>query len=336
MEWLRDTWSPVAQSAEIGSRPLARTLFGQPMVLFRDAAGAPVALGDTCPHKSAPLSLGEVIGGRIQCPYHGLEFDRSGTCVRVPGQARIPPALQVPSWPCAEALGLVWAWAGDPASIGGTAPPGLQNYGAEGWTAFAGTPQIFPAAIGRVLDNLADPAHTSFAHRKTIGGADAAEIPLQVTEDAHCITVFRWIERSQPVPVMRRYGRFDGPVDRWQSYELRLPNVSVVDFGAIPAGAPRDEPTRDRYYRTYSFAALTPRDAGSTHYFWLVLRNFAPGDAAVSTEMEAAYIATFAEDQALLEQIEAVRGVPTPPPEVPLAIDAGTIRLRRALARRME
>jgi vanillate O-demethylase monooxygenase subunit len=333
MEWIRDAWYAVARADEITTTPLARTLFGAAMVLFHDSAGAAVLLRDVCPHKSAPLSLGEVTGDRIQCPYHGLQFDRGGKCVHIPGQEQIPAALRVPSWPCAESLGLIWAWPGDPARIT-TAPPGLARHGTPGWTCLVGTPLIFPAAIERVLDNLVDPAHTSFVHRRTIGGSDAADIPLQVSESADQIIVHRWIEGADPVPVMQRYAQFEGKVDRWQVYELHLPNLSVVDFGAVPAGASRDEASRDRYYRTYSLAALTPRDAHSTHYFWLVLRNFADGDAAVSAEMEAAYLSTFAEDMELLDRIEKVRGCSDAPPETLLGIDGGTVRLRRALAAR--
>ncbi len=334
MNWIRDAWYAVARADEISAKPLARTLFGAPMVLFRDSAGAAVVLSEVCPHKSAPLSLGEVIGDHIQCPYHGLMFERSGACVHVPGQQQIPASLRVASWPCAESLGLVWAWPGEPARITG-APPGHARHGAAGWTCLHGTPLIFPAAIERVLDNLVDPAHTSFVHRRTIGGSDAADVPLLVSENAEQIVVQRWIDGSEPVPVMRRHGGFEAKVDRWQVYALHLPNLSVVDFGAVPAGTARDEASRDRHYRTHSFAALTPRDAHSTHYFWLVLRNFAPGDAAVSAEMEAAYLATFAEDMELLERIEKIRGVGEAPPETLLAIDGGTVRLRRALAARL-
>jgi len=334
MQMIRNAWSAVARSDELGERPLGRTLFGEAMVLFRTADGTPVALGAVCPHKSAPLDLGAITNNRIACPYHGLEFDPAGRCVHIPGQEHIPASLRVASWPCIEALGLVWAWPGDPARIGATRPPELAQFGAPGWTYFHGQTSLFPAAIDRVLDNLADPAHTSFVHARTIGGADAAGIPLDVSETPDSITISRWIENSRPVPVMATYGNFSGTVDRWQVYHLRLPNISVVDFGAIPTAAPRDEATRDRYYRTYSFAALTPADAHSTHYFWLVLRNFADGNVEVSAQMQEAYLATFAEDIELLARIEAVRGREHAPAENLLGIDGGTIRLRRALAAR--
>ena len=330
MTLIRNAWYVAATSEELGPAPLGRRLLGTPYVLFRDTDGNPAALHDVCPHKSAPLSLGEVTAGRLACPYHGLEFDTAGRCRRIPGQAQIPAALRVATLPCIERHGWIWVWPGapdraDPAAI--FAPPHL---GDPGWTRFHGPRLTFPSALGPILDNLVDPAHTSFVHRRTIGGADAAEIPLTVTEENGTITVGRWVENSEPVPVIARYGGFQGRIDRWQIYHLHLPNISVVDMGAIPAGGPRDAASRDARYRTYSVAALTPETDTTTHYFWMVIRCFATDDSKVSDDMRAAYVATFEEDIVLLDALNrAQRDGAT---ETLLAIDAATIRLRRALA----
>ena len=50
-------------------------MLGQPVVLFRQADGTPVAVEDRCIHRRAPLSIGNVVGDDIQCAYHGLVFD---------------------------------------------------------------------------------------------------------------------------------------------------------------------------------------------------------------------------------------------------------------------
>jgi chlorophyllide a oxygenase len=41
-------------------------LFGQPWVLFRDAAGAPACVADACAHRACPLSLVRVTGAPRQ------------------------------------------------------------------------------------------------------------------------------------------------------------------------------------------------------------------------------------------------------------------------------
>ena len=92
-EALRHVWHPVATVGELDQGPVARTLCGTPIVLFRAGDGRPVALPDRCSHRNAPLSLGAVVDGCIECPYHGWRYDGSGRCVEIPsiGLAATPP-----------------------------------------------------------------------------------------------------------------------------------------------------------------------------------------------------------------------------------------------------
>lgn len=334
MQWIKNRWHAAAWSSELRDKPLARRFFGENMVLYRQADGTPAMLLDRCPHKGAPLSLGELKNGLLSCPYHGLTFDCSGRCVHIPSQSSIPPSAQVRAFPCVERHGLAWFWPGDPALAQDTPLFDFPNIGAPGWHRIEGPYTLFPASLEDILDNLVDPAHTSFVHRKTIGGTDAGEVPITVEEGEGAVTAGRWIEDSEPVPVMRRYGRFDGRVDRWQYYHLYLPNISLVDMGAVDAGGPRDEAARNRQYRTLSYAALTPQAEDSTHYFWFVLRCFALGDAQVDAEMRQAYADTFDEDRALLGAIRANGGMQGG--SLRLAIDNASIRARRAYARLAE
>src|SRR5262245_19283114 len=78
---LANYWYFACQSRELGKRPLARTVLGVPLVIFRGEGGKPAALLDRCPHRNAPLSIGRVIGGgRLECAYHGWQFDGAGAC----------------------------------------------------------------------------------------------------------------------------------------------------------------------------------------------------------------------------------------------------------------
>src|SRR2546426_8057784 len=81
-----DWWYPACRGSDLRRRPLAITLLGTPVVLWRDAAGTPRALVDRCPHRNAPLSLGRLQGdGSLECGYHGWRFSGDGHCVAVPG-----------------------------------------------------------------------------------------------------------------------------------------------------------------------------------------------------------------------------------------------------------
>jgi nitrite reductase/ring-hydroxylating ferredoxin subunit/uncharacterized membrane protein len=67
---------------------------GQPVVLVRDEAGTH-ALGARCSHLGGPLGEGALVGGCIECPWHGSRFDVRDGCVRR-GPATAPqPVLDV-------------------------------------------------------------------------------------------------------------------------------------------------------------------------------------------------------------------------------------------------
>jgi len=69
--FIRNAWYIAAWADELKEKPLARRICDDPIVLFRDQSGRPAALVDRCCHRSAPLSLGEVVAEGIQCGYHG-------------------------------------------------------------------------------------------------------------------------------------------------------------------------------------------------------------------------------------------------------------------------
>ena len=83
-----------ASDSEIGRKPFGRLILNEPIVFFRTEDGAPVALEDRCAHRHLPLSMGKLVGDRLQCHYHGLQYDTAGRCVRIPGQDQIPPTAK--------------------------------------------------------------------------------------------------------------------------------------------------------------------------------------------------------------------------------------------------
>src|SRR5271169_6586092 len=88
--FVRNAWYVAARSAEVQQCLMPLKLLGERVVLFRTPDGAVVALEDACPHRKLPLSMGRLLGDRVECGYHGLTFDRTGTCTRVPGAEKVP------------------------------------------------------------------------------------------------------------------------------------------------------------------------------------------------------------------------------------------------------
>jgi vanillate O-demethylase monooxygenase subunit len=259
--------------------------------------------------------------------------------VRVPGQSVIPKGAHVRRYPAVEHLGMVWVWTGDPARadrglLFDRLPQWQEAQRANGkWAWFPGPLTYVKANYQLLAENLVDPQHVAFAHKRTLGSPAMVDIPIETQQIGDTLLVTRWTPDAPASPILQRYGRWPGNVDRWQYYWLYPPAIAVVDFGAGPPGMPRTEEGRDANVRVYSAHFMTPETEGSTHYFWFILRNFGLGDAAVNEDMRDQVIMTFNEDKAILEAIQLSEQAPFVTERVKIAIDAGAARLRRVVER---
>ncbi len=339
MAFLRNTWYVAAWSAEVGSQCLARTILGEPVVLYRTSAGQPVALLDRCPHRLLPLSKGTLHNDTIECGYHGLTFDSTGKCIRAPGQDRIPPGASVRAYPAAEHMGMVWIWPGDPAladrsMLFDKLPQWAAARGPHPkWALLEGPLTYVKSNYLLLSENLVDPAHVVYVHKRSLGSPAMADIPIEASQQGDTLLVTRWTPNAPASPILQRYGKWPGNVDRWQYYWMYPPHIAVVDFGAGPPCMDRGEAGRDAAIRLYSAHFMTPETETTTHYFWFVLRNFAVEDAAVSADLAEQVTMTFMEDKAILEAIQAAEAEPFVTSRVKLAVDAGSVRLRRTVDR---
>ena len=162
-------WYPMLRSRELRQRPVGRMRFGERLVFWRAADGAPVVMPDRCPHRGAALSLGRLRDGDIACPFHGFCFDRNGTCTRTPpeGDRPVPDDLRLQSMPATERHGYIWVWRGaadDPAREG---PPPTHDGLAE--RSYGESVSIWHAHYTRCIENVCDFSHLPFVHRTTIG-----------------------------------------------------------------------------------------------------------------------------------------------------------------------
>src|SRR5581483_1805650 len=100
-----DHWHPVLSAQKLRRRPTAVRLHGTNLVLFRTSSGPIGALEDCCPHRRMKLSLGRVLGDRLECPYHGWTFGCRGD-----GRSPSTPRLRASAhcFDAREHLGIVW------------------------------------------------------------------------------------------------------------------------------------------------------------------------------------------------------------------------------------
>lgn len=173
---LARAWHPIARSAEVTDEPSKAWLLGVAYVLVR-IAGELVVLEDRCPHRLAPLSAGRVVDGRLECAYHGWQFDSSGRCALVPSlgpDSRIPPKARcgVP-YAVVEHYGLVFVAPEQPV----VDLPEIPAFEDPDRVRVDLTPFEGPFGAGMLIDNQLDIAHFAYLHRGTFGTEQAAVTP---------------------------------------------------------------------------------------------------------------------------------------------------------------
>lgn len=159
---LENHWYIACTSRQLRGRPLARTLFGRRLALFRDASGEPAALEDCCPHRNAPLSAGRVEQGRLNCPYHGWSFNPRGELEAIPYRPGPPPDCRVKHYPCVEQDGYVWVCPSEHQPE--KEPTSFPHLDRPGWTSFR-METLFEATVEACLENFLDCPHATHVHR---------------------------------------------------------------------------------------------------------------------------------------------------------------------------
>jgi vanillate O-demethylase monooxygenase subunit len=329
--FIQNCWYVAAWSHEVSNQAaLARTIIGQPVVLYRDLDDRAVALIDRCCHRGAPLSLGRIEGDNIRCLYHGLGFDGSGRCVDIPSQQRIPDKARVRAFPVVEAHRWIWIWMGDPDRADPSLIPATPHLDAADWRC---KPDYIHYDTNYLLiaDNLLDFSHLPFLHAGSLGGSpDYAAVLPQVERLEQGVRLTKWVMNTEPPAYSAKYGATDenGKVDRWMFYDFLAPGVLLMDSGMRPAGGngPDDDRTGSIQFRGYQ--ALTPETEGSTHYFFAHCHDFGIDDPSVTQTIHNGILQAFAEDK---EMISAqARNLELDPAfrMMPLAVDAGLQQFR--------
>lgn len=327
-QYVLNTWYPIAWSRDIGRKLEARRVVEQNVVLYRKEDGTTVAMEDACPHRLLPLSMGKLRGDAVECGYHGMTYDCSGKCVRIPGQEMIPPSALVKTYPTHENMGLVWIWMGDPALARKEDVFDLPQYHDPDWSVAEGDALCINANYLSLADNLCDPAHVSFVHLSTLGNAASENIPVHHEEQSGKMLTWRWIIDSPPIPLFAKFGNFKGNVDRWHYYHYHAPSIAIIDFGSADTGTGAPEGRRDNCMQIYACHFMTPVDSETSIDHWLHVKNF-QASPEVNNALSAEFRIAFAEDKAILEAIQANEKTFAERKTIKIAIDAAPRRMRK-------
>ena len=225
---LANEWYAACRTTDLGRLPIARTILGEPLVLFRGEGGRPVALLDRCAHRNLPLSRGRVVEGRLVCAYHGWRYDGDGVCRLVPGLGAADDdgkGRRVPSRPVREQQGFVWVFAGGgPPDVEPFRFPHLDD---PRYTTVTAAVSV-EATLLSTLENQLDVPHTAVLHRGLFRGGTRHEITAIVRRFADRVEA-EFVGEPRPGGLAGRLLAPEGGtvahVDRFI-----LPSISQVEY----------------------------------------------------------------------------------------------------------
>lgn len=104
-------WFTLCASSELKKGQVKSiAAFGQELAVFRGEDGKVGVLDIYCPHLSANLADGKVVGNNLVCPFHAWEFNATGKCQHIPYSENVPKHAKTKAWKVQECWGLVLVW----------------------------------------------------------------------------------------------------------------------------------------------------------------------------------------------------------------------------------
>ena len=328
-----DQWYVAGFSWEFEDKPVARTLLGQPVVLFR-AEGKMVALEDRCCHRHLPLSCGTLEAPGIRCGYHGLLYAGDGRCVEIPGQSHVPKTACVRAYPLEERNRIVWIWMGRTPESQPTAPAPEHPWHDDPLYQHKGDVYHYKAPYQLIHDNLLDLSHLGYVHTRTIGGNARIHVQANMTVEsgADWVRVVRHMPDSQPPPTYVEAWPFEGRIDRWQEIEFRIGYLLIWTGGMDAGTGDLNDPARPGFHMR-GFHGITPETETSSFYFWTISSNRNPARPDMVDSIHRATAFTFDEDRAVIEAQHANMARFPGDPMVTIHVDNAPNRARQIIAR---
>jgi vanillate O-demethylase monooxygenase subunit len=334
--FVRDQWYVAAYGYEVSRDLLARTILGEPLVLYRTGEGEPVALADRCVHRRYPLSESRLDGDTIVCGYHGFTYDATGACVAVPGQRRVPRTARVASYPVVEQDSFVWVWIGERERADASLIPRAPWLNDSAYATVSGMEPL-AARYELLVDNLMDLSHETYLHGGYIGSPEVAETPIttEVDDEKGVVRVSRHMADAACPPFYAKSTGLEGRITRWQDIEYHPPCLYLLHSRIAPVGVlPREDGTDPDAFHVEVVYAITPETEYSTLDFWAVARDFAVRDQGVSDYLRESNHTVVMQDVVALNLLEkAIATEPEGYQELSINIDTGALAARRILAR---
>lgn len=165
-------WYAILPSKTVGSKKIVGVKrLNMELALFRNEKGEIGCVKDQCSHRGAALSKGKVKEDCIQCPFHGLEFDKEGQCTFIPANGKAYSAdmsrYNVTHYPVRESNGIIYLWYGDVEKVADELP--FFNKDVDDSYVYSEIEDHWNSHYSRCIENQLDVVHLPFVHHNTIG-----------------------------------------------------------------------------------------------------------------------------------------------------------------------
>jgi vanillate O-demethylase monooxygenase subunit len=329
-EYLKNVWYMAAWPEELNEAILSRRMFDRQLALFRASDGSVKAIADRCPHRFAPLSLGEKQGDTIICPYHGLTFDGDGLCVRNPYSDTIPASARVDAWEAVERDGIIWVWGGARAEADLSLIPDFSVVDDGPGVRVVRGYTLLEAPFEFGTDNLMDLSHIEFVHKGSFAGNGVIfSGKHKVIDDGDTLHSNWWMPEVAAPPHTQGVYPPDSICDHWLDMRWNAPASMQLAIGACLKGGERAEGVVAEQAHI-----LTPASGATTHYFWATTRRNNLDSAEVDAFLRQLFGQAFDEEdkpiiKAAYDNLEGQDFWDAKP--LSLGVDAGGARARRKL-----
>ncbi len=319
---LRRGWHPVAMVSEIlDNQPLRVELLGEGYVVTK-INGAITAFSDRCPHRSARLSDGRVVGNNIECPYHGWQFNGEGRCSLVPAlgpDATVPPTSHLTPVATTVRYDLLWLAPEDPVCDIPDIPEWTESGLRHIWL-----PAVdIQASAGQFIDNFLDFGHFPFVHSGTFGAGEdefITEYDVQKTNDGWGFVVDypHTIHNNEDPKV--KTGEHPLVQPRNMRYTYNAPFLATLRLELPLTGM-----------INVLVNVLQPIDHGTTRLYTAMLRNDCPTDKSAQEAIDYE-MAILAEDLKIIEHLWD-KTIPLERGQAHTRADRNTVEFRRIMQR---
>lgn len=189
---IRNQWYAILPSSQVKSGGItAVKRLNLELVLFRSSEGVLGCVVDQCTHRGAALSAGKVSGACIRCPFHALEFDKTGKCTFIPANGKASmqdnSRYNVQAYSVKEDNGIIFLWYGEPEEKTESLP---FFHGELDGFVYSEMEDHWNTHYSRAIENQLDVVHVPIVHYNTIGRGNKTLIngPKVIFEDDHLIT----------------------------------------------------------------------------------------------------------------------------------------------------